>query len=112
MSKDTFTILTRREKKASHRTTEVTIDWDGITEYQLRLLARNALIHDLQAQIQKKDEVFPEKVTLIARERVFLEPPSLVKFMPVKRAVEVKVSKGLEDLLKNLTKEELRELLG
>jgi hypothetical protein len=59
----------------------VTIDWTGITEHQLKLLAKQLLVHDLQAKIQKGDfENFPTEITIVAVEEVHEAKVCLQKF--------------------------------
>ena len=107
---DSFKILTK--KGSGHRETEVTIDWTGITEDQLKLLAGNALIHDLQARIYKDIIPFPEKIMLNAAELSNRRPIALDRWQPPESTGDVKVSKKLEDLLRELSPIELATLLG
>ena len=107
---DTFKILTK--KGSGHRETEVTLDWTGVTEEQLKLLARNALIHDLQARIVKDIIPFPEKVTLSAVELANRRPVALDRWQPPESTVTVKTSKTLEALLRQLSPDELLKLLA
>lgn len=104
-------ILTQRRKGEAHHETLLTIDWDKITDEELKLLARNALIHDFQARLVKSEGPMPEKATIIAREQVYQPPVALMKYQPPPPK-PVKVSNELEKLLLNLSAEELQILLG
>lgn len=76
-----FEILTRKKEGQSHRKTMVTIDWSGITERQLKLLAKQLLVYDLQARIQRGDfENFPAEITIVAKEEIHEEKVCLQKF--------------------------------
>lgn len=108
--KHQFKILTRRREGQSHRETKVTIDWAGISREDLMTLAKNALVNDLQARIQKSTGPFPEEVTLVARELVHHEPEALMQYRPVEK--KVAIDKELEKLLKKLHPDELKLLLG
>jgi hypothetical protein len=111
---DKFKILTRRKKGESHRETEVTIDWDGVTESQLRILARRALVYNFQCSIQKDPTgPFPEAVILTARDEAQDHTPVMeIIFAPRARNCSNWTGKpDLEDLMKVLSPEELLVLL-
>lgn len=108
-NKTTFKILTQKKEGQSHRETEVTIDWTGITREDLMVLAKNALVQDLQARIQKNMfNHFPEKHTIIARDMVHKESVALWAYRPA----PVKIPAGLERLLEGLDPETIRKLLA
>lgn len=110
---DTFNILARRKREQAHRNIEVTIDWSGITEDELKILARNALIHNLHHEIRTGDGPFPEKVMICARAQVRKPPEALEQYDPARlKKPTVKVDAKLEIALKGLTREELITLLG
>jgi hypothetical protein len=107
-----FKILTQRKKGESHRETLVTIDWDGVSEDQLRTLARRALVYNFQCSI-KKDPTgpFPETVTLVARNAAEDHTPVMeIIFAP--QVPKVKAAKDLdwEDMFVKLSPAELKEL--
>jgi len=105
----TFKILTRKKEGQSHRETEVTIDWNGISREDLMVLAKNALVQDLQARIQKNMfNHFPEKVTIVAKDMVHKESVALWEYKPA----PVKIPAGLERLLEGLSQDELRKLFA
>lgn len=64
---ESFKILTRIGQ--GHHETDVTIDWTGITEEELKVLARATLVRDLQIHLQTGD--YMEFATIIARQQVF-----------------------------------------
>lgn len=110
IGKDSFRILTKRG--SGHRETEVTIDWDGITPEQLKLLARNAIVHDLQARISKLSETFPEKAFIKASDVANRRPVALDQWQPPESTTTIKVDDKLEALLKKLSPEEVLQLLS
>lgn len=104
--KTTISILTQKKKASGHVKTEVIIDWADVTEDDLRILARNALIHDLQARFCKSLKPIPDKATVRAKDWIHEPSAALVKYQPPVRILD----KELERLLKALTPEELRTL--
>lgn len=109
--KHTFKILTRKKDSQSHRETEITIDWSGVSVDDLKILAKNAIVQDLQARIRHGEfDTFPVKVEIIARNVVHHESAALWEFkaLPPK---EKKVDPVLEALLKNLTADEIKALM-
>ncbi len=117
---DQFKILTQRRRESAHHETEVTIDWTGITERELYILARTALIHDLQARMVKQPGSMPEKVKIIAAAEVHHPSPALLKYTPPPPRPTQLVPKNpkrdspanLADLLAKLTPDELKVLLA
>jgi hypothetical protein len=53
VNKEQITILTKKTKHGSHQETKVFIDWTGITEAELIILARRALIYNFQIGVTK-----------------------------------------------------------
>lgn len=108
-NKQTFKILTRKKEGQSHRETEVTIDWTGISREDLMILAKNALVQDLQARIQKNMfNHFPEKHTIHAKEMVHKDSVALFDYRPA----PIKIPAGLERLLEGMSQEELKKLFA
>lgn len=107
-----FKILTQRKKGESHRETLVTIDWDGVSEGQLRTLARRALVYNFQCSI-KKDPTgpFPETVTLVARDAADDHTPVMeIIFAPTVPKSKHAKDLSWDDVLGKLSPEELKEL--
>jgi hypothetical protein len=104
-------ILTQRRKGEAHAETLVTIDWTGITQEELYSLARNALIHDMQARFVKDMAPIPEKHTILACVQVHKPSPAMVKYTPPPPK-PTKMAPGLDELLANLSQEEIEILLG
>lgn len=103
-----FRILTQKAKGHAHSETLVRIDWEGITEDQLRILARRALIYQFQLSVQK-DLIpgVPEAVTIIARDHAADRTPILeVVFAPKVKKVHKNSAPDIEELLGQLSPEE------
>ena len=106
-----FHILTCRRKGESHHETALTIDWTGITDNELKILARNALIHDFQARcVRDKKNPVPERATIIAKNMVHQPPVALLKYTAP--PPKVQLSREMQQLMKMLTPQELLVLLG
>jgi hypothetical protein len=112
-----FKILTKKREGQSHRETLVTIDWSGISKEDLMILAKNALVQDLQARIQKEFQQFPTEYMIIAKDVVHKESAALWQYQPrePRQQPEFPESKSLRELhklLDGLPKEELELLLS
>jgi hypothetical protein len=101
-------ILTRKEQKA-HYPTELTIDWTGITEADLIILARNALIHEFQGHWSKAPGAIPEKFTMVAK--TYVDNTPAIKFKYQDRPKKSNIDKLFESLKESLTNEQIKELL-
>ena len=79
--RESFEILTRKKTGQSHRKTLVTIDWTGITEQELKFLAKQLLVYDLQARIQNGNfEGFPQEITINAVDEVHIEKVCMKRY--------------------------------
>ena len=111
-----FKILTRRREGQSHRETQVTIDWTGISKEDLMILAKNALVQDLQARIQKEFQQFPSEYVIIAKDVVHKESAALWQYQPRElgpaKLPSVVVDKKLDAILRKLSAEDLKVLLA
>jgi hypothetical protein len=103
-------ILTKRENKRGHCETKLTIDWSGVTAEQMLQIAQWAVIHEMQARYFKAEQNPPEKETVKVSDLIHDKPMILAKFTPA--PPKVKVSKQLEDLLQQLSPEEIATLLA
>lgn len=118
MNRCTFKILTKKKEGQSHRETEVTIDWRGISEDDLKILAKSAIVRDLQAKIQAGVfDTFPDKVEVVAKDLIRHDPAGQWEYQPnaVRSANHSTIStidKKLEKLLQELSPEELKALLA
>lgn len=112
---DTFKIYTRKHPKAAHAVVEVTIDWSGISEEDLRTLARNALVHNLHAEVAKMEGPIPERMMICAAAQVHRPPAAQEIYDPArlkKPKVEVPMDDKLRKALSGMSKDELKELFG
>lgn len=109
-----FKILARRNSDRGHREVKVTIDWTGISREDLMVLAKNALVNDLHARIQKSKGAWQEEVLLVARELVHHEPEALLQYQPrePRQHQPSAQQRHIESMLKLLSPEELRVLLS
>lgn len=108
---DSFKILTQRHKGESHRETEVMIDWTGITERELYILARRAIVYNLQVHIQKYHEgPFPTEVKINAVEAARDHTPAITTVFAPKVQRVLNSVDAVEELLKQLTPDQLKEL--
>lgn len=116
MNRCTFKILTKKKEGQSHRETEVTIDWHGVDVDDLKILAKNAIVQDLQARIRAAEfSSFPTNVTIIAKDIVHRESAALWEYQPdIIRAGNPisNIDKKLEKMLKELSPDELRALMA
>lgn len=104
--------LTRREGKKGHHETKLFINWEGVTEKQLRTLAAWAIIHEMQARYYKDPDHKPPEQDEVDASLIAQEKPMLaMKYAPPPPPA-MKLSKEFENLLKQLSQEELRMLLG
>lgn len=109
--KHTFKVLTQKRRGSAHAETEVTIDWTGVSQEDLMLLAKAALVYDMQASFAASSEAIPEKHLILAAGKVKHAPPMLMKYTPKpKKAPEIPVE--LEKYLKTLSAAELKQLFG
>lgn len=67
MDTEVFTILTRVGQ--GHRETTISIDWNGISIEELKVLARATLVKGLQDRMRAGE--FSDTVRIIARQQVF-----------------------------------------
>lgn len=111
-----FKILTRKREGQSHRETLVTIDWTGVSKEDLMILAKNALVQDLQARIQKEFSQFPAEYTVIAKDVVHRESAALWQYQPreprQQESHNDKASRELDKLLSQLSLDELKLLIS
>jgi hypothetical protein len=105
------TILVQKKPHQSHHEVKVVIDWAGVSRDDLAILARNALIYDLQHNLRKSEDPLPEEVIINVKDIVHHEMRCVTQFNPP----PPKPSKQFQDLLealKGLSKEEQAILLG
>lgn len=109
---DHFSILTQKAKGHAHAETKITIDWTGITEEQLRILARRCLVYQFQLAVQR-DFIpgVPDATTIVARDHAVDRTPVIeVVFAPKVKKVTAMPEDTIEDMIARLSDEE-RKLL-
>ena len=78
IEQESFKILTQRHKGESHRETAITIDWTGISQRDLMILAKRAIVYNLQVHIQKYLEgPFPVECKISAVEAAADHTPAM-----------------------------------
>lgn len=110
-----FKILAQRKHGESHKEVKVEIDWSNITIAELKVLAKNAIVHSIHARIRGSTEPVPELVAVKAFDEVHGDPTLLRKFEPQQLNLKKK-PKAVEDdeltkLLARLSPEELATLM-
>lgn len=115
-------VLTRFNRGRGHRELGIVIDWDGITQEQLKFMAQQLIVHNLRAELFHADGEFPEEVFVQARMAAAEQQPCNRKYdipeswksgtdKPAKVQKAAKTPPNLLDLLSGLSKEELAALL-
>jgi hypothetical protein len=99
------TILVQKKPHQSHHEVKVIIDWAGVSRQDLEILARNALLYDLQFNLRRSESPLPEEVVIDVRSVVQREMPCLTQFNPPPPKPSKKVQELLE-ALKGLSPEE------
>lgn len=100
-----FKVLTQKAPGKMHRETKIFLDWEGVTESQLRVMAKTLIIYHLQAKWQKQSEAIPEEVKLKVSNCVHFDAPSNGLFKAPKPKDK------LDKLLAMLTPEEMAILV-
>ncbi len=100
-------VLTQPAKGKSHRKTAITIDWHNVTVDDLFSLARNALVADAMARMQKAEE-FPDTLRVVAKEHVHRPSAAVEKYSYI--PPKLKLDKELERFLGGLSPSELKAL--
>lgn len=89
------------------------IDWAGLTQRDMQLMCAHYLANRVHAELQKSEDVCPDTYDILATDFVHNEPVVQVpQYDPTKAKVKYKIDKKLEELLRTLTPEEVRTLLG
>lgn len=129
MTHESFRILTKVGN--SHRESEVFINWEGISEADLKILATAAIKHNIQAMLRKQWQPGDEKIFVNAKDVVnkgegsrFNDLSFLAKldrtpedqFKPVKNAlIQARAAddamSDLNKLLAGMTPEQKRAIL-
>lgn len=123
----TIKILVQPKPKAAHREVEVEIDWTGVSAEDMQFLARQLILHNLQAKIRSgfyDGQEFPEFICVKAEWEIHRDcvgvkdykiPESWLsgddKPKPVKKEKRPPAI-DFEALLRELSPEDLRALLS
>ena len=72
-------VLLQKHPKAAHHEVEVVIDWEGISEEDLKFLAGQCLIHNLRAKVRAGfyPGELPEVIEIAARWEVHQRDPEV-----------------------------------
>lgn len=115
-------VLVKRNKAAGHEETVVHVNWAGLTDDDIKLIAAFHVRSRFMEQLRRYERQLPESVEVYAKDFLHLEPVQDKKYAipdswksgtdkpePVRKA---KKKPSLEDMLAGLSKEELITLLG
>lgn len=104
-------ILTK--KGAQHHESLLIIDWTGVSEHDMQVLAQWAIIHNTQAKIVKDgSDFYSDRILIKAAEMVKESAPLiLAKYTPPPPKL-VKFESALEKALDGMTEEERQQLMA
>lgn len=123
----TSKILVQPKPNSAHREIQVEINWDNVSAEDMQFLARQLILHNLQAKIRAgfyDGQEFPEQITIRAEWEIHRDCVGVKDYkIPEswlsgedKPKPKSKVKKAptfsLEDMLKGLSPEELKALLS
>lgn len=121
----TIKILVQPRPHAAHREVEVEINWDAISQDDIKFLAQQLILHNLQAKIRAgfyQGDEFPTFISVRAEWEVHRDCVGVKDYKiptewtsgtdkPVKLKKVPKVERSLFDMLNDLTVEEREALL-
>lgn len=108
-------IFVKRYKAATHERLVVHVEWDGLSDADIKVLAERYIVHRLEHELKGSEERLPTAMTVYGLD--FLNNDTFVA-KPInlpKREVKVKKSKAEKELDKafaELSPEELAILIG
>ena len=102
---ETIKILTNKGKGTAHHPTELFIDWNGVSDATLHIMARGFILHVVQSSFRHSKEPIPAEMYLLATDMVHEEI-----YIPREYVPSVKKS-PFEIMLEGMGQEEMLELL-
>lgn len=114
--KSSHQMFLRRNSKRGHESVLVLIDWSGVSDKDLRMLAAHYVVNRAAHDLKDYEERLPESVEYRAADFVHTEPLVQKDYVIPKSwtapAKKSKARKELEELLEGLSPEERRILLS
>ena len=112
--KTSHQMFLRRHNKRGHEDIRVHIDWDGVSEADIKLMAAHYVINRAAHDLKDYDKNLPESVEYRAADFVHSEPLVNKDYTVPdswKASRKSKARKELEELLEGLSPEEIKILL-
>lgn len=107
--------IVKRHKASGHEETNLIIDFRGISEQDLKMLAEFYVQHRLEAELKCYEYKLPEQITVLAsdyiHQEVFIAKPLNLPKRNMDKA-KSKAREVLEAALEGLSKEEIATLFG
>lgn len=107
--KTVIKVLTQKKPESSHHETEITVDWAGVSEADLRLMAQCYLVQRVQFRMKLNDCAIPEKVSVDAKDFVHHLPEAQWESRPRKQAAEKK--SAWDTIIDSLTPAEKKAII-
>ena len=108
-------IIVKRHKATGHEETTLVIDFRGITESDMRMLAEFYVQHRVEHELKHDDHKLPEQITVLAmdyiHQEVFVAKPLNLPKKNLDKA-KSKAREVLEAALEGLSKEEIAALFN
>ena len=73
VEEEQISILTQKDKITGNHPTLLTINWDGVTPVQERIMSRLFILHVVQSRFRHSDKPIPPSCYVLAREMVHQE---------------------------------------
>lgn len=108
-------IIVKRHKATGHEETNLVIDFRGITEQDMRMLAEFYVQHRVEHELKCEEHKLPEQITVLAmdyiHQEVFVAKPINLPKRNAAKATS-KAREVLEAALEGLSKEEIAALFN
>lgn len=108
-------VYLRRDGKRGHEEIMIHVDWDRLTDADIRQLAAFYVLHRVEKELKGFDNCLPEAITYHASDFLHNEPmvqKELVIPESWREPPKSKARKELEKLMDGLTPEEIAALLA
>ena len=105
----------RRHGKRGHEELLVHVEWDGVTDQDIKLMACHYILTRVRGEMQGEQHVLPEAVTVYAADYIHNEPLVQAELkIPAKwkEPPKSKARKEIDKLFEGLSREEILTLLG
>ena len=107
-------IFVKRNKAASHERTVVHVDWDRVSDEDIKMLAERYVVHQLEHELKQREERLPSSIEVLAldyvnNDRFVAKPINLPKRQDICKS---KAEKNFEEMFAALSVEEIAILKG